>query len=202
MDASTNDLLRSQDWRRIHAQLAAIAHKRFGKRPGSWPLAQEIAQEAVARAYAHGTGWDPRKAPLMAYLVATTIGLCKNEYRRRRNACEVELDDAVAETAANDDVPIDEQLDNRRYAVRFHDRLVASFASEETEPMCIAVMKEGIVTPRDIAQAIGRPEAEVELALRRIRYRAVQLTREMSAEIERDDERAERAGEREEEVSS
>ncbi|HEY2515258.1 MAG TPA: sigma factor [Polyangiaceae bacterium] len=180
---NTAALLNAQDWPRITAQLAAIAKKR--SRSVSWATAEDIAQSAIVRAYAHGTGWDPAKGTLIAYLVAQVIGLTLNEARRRRNVCERELDAEVEETIEGDDEPIDEQLDRRRQAVRVHDELFTRLATDEVATMILTLMKEGIASPADLARATGRTAKEIDAARHRIRYLAARLTEELSAPADR-----------------
>lgn len=173
-----DELLQNQNWPRITAQLAAIAKKRA--RRIAWATAEDIAQTAIARAFAHGTGWDPAKGPLMGYLVAQVIGLAANEARRRRNVCEVELDAEVEEMLEGDEEPIDEQLDRRRRAVTMHDALFARLSNDNLATMILTLMKEGIATPADLARATGHTAKEIDAARRRIRYLADRLSEEQS----------------------
>ncbi len=90
-------LLRAQPWGRLLTQLTAIALKRIKGR--SLQDAEDLAQSAIADAYrtrASG-GWDPEKGPLENFLVARVIGSSANELRRKRNVCEVWLDEEAQE---------------------------------------------------------------------------------------------------------
>jgi hypothetical protein len=186
-EMTADEELRAQDWPRITAQLTAIAFKRT--RRCGWETAQELAQTAITRAFVHGTGWDPRKGPLMGYLVAQVIGLARNEARRRRNACEVELDNEVEALVPNDDEPIDDVLDRRRYAARFRERLLATVAGDREATVVIGFMEKGTAKPGDLVLASGLTLPQVEDARRRIRYQAERITAEMSLEIEEEDRR-------------
>jgi DNA-directed RNA polymerase specialized sigma24 family protein len=183
--------LRAQPWARILKQLTAIAFKRIRGR--SMSDAKDLAQSAIADAYEslERGGWDPEKGPLMSFLVAKVIGSAGNERRRKRNACEVwldeedeEADEAVSrhEKHLGTDAPAPEEALHRlRFAHTFHDRLVARVAGDAPVLEMIPLMKEGLCTPSDLAAATGRPLAEIVEARRRIRYHAETITKELSA---------------------
>jgi DNA-directed RNA polymerase specialized sigma24 family protein len=184
-------LLRKQPWGRLLAQLTAIALKRTGGR--SLEDAEDLAQGAIADAYRslESGGWDPEKAPLENYLVARVIGASSNERRRKRNVCEVWLDEeaedapglSVHEKHLADDAPAPEEaLARLRFAQTFHDRLVAYVADDEIAGALIPLMKEGLSTPRELRVATRRSIEEAKDARRRIRYHADRITKELSAE--------------------
>ena len=183
-------LLRAQPWGRLIAQLTAIALKRLGGR--SLEDAEDFAQGAIAHAYRSLSkgGWDPAKGPLEKFLIATLIGAVANERRRKRNRCEVWLDEeeeespgvSVHEEHLGEDKPApDEALHRLRFAQTFHDRLVAYVAGDEVASALLPHMKEGLATPQELAASTGRPIAEVKEARRRIRYHAERITKELSA---------------------
>ena len=109
-------------------------------------------------------GWDPEKAPLESYLVARVIGASANERRRKRNTCEVWLDEE-----AEDDAPrplrAREAPRGRRARARRGARTAcasprpstigSSRGSRTTTPALelIPLMKEGLFTP---ARSRGR----------------------------------------------
>src|SRR5579872_4038718 len=92
-EAARRALLRKQPCGKLLAQLTAIALKRINGR--SLPDAQDFAQDAITSAYAslERGGWDPDRGPLMSYLVARVITAAGAERRRKRNQCEVWLDE-------------------------------------------------------------------------------------------------------------
>jgi DNA-directed RNA polymerase specialized sigma24 family protein len=183
-------LLRAQPWGRILAQLTAIALKRIRGR--SLQDAEDLAQGAIADAYrgcASG-GWDPEKAPLMSFLVAHVIGASANERRRKRNVCEVWLDEEVEDMPglsvhekhlAEDAPPPDEALHRLRLASTFDERLTARVSHNEVATALLPHMRKGISKPSDLQTATGRSIEEVQAAREVIRYHAGEITKELSA---------------------
>ena len=90
---SADAQLRSQDWKRLTAQLTAYAWKRTGRR--SWQLAADLAQDAITQAFTTPEAWDPAKEPLLKNLARRVIGLASNDLRRRRNSFECALDEEI-----------------------------------------------------------------------------------------------------------
>ncbi len=183
-------LLRAQPWGRLLTQLTAIALKRIKGR--SLQDAEDLAQSAIADAYrtrASG-GWDPEKGPLENFLVARVIGSSANELRRKRNVCEVWLDEEAEEAPglsvhekhfAEDRPAPDDALHRLRFAQTFHDRLIAYVSDDEVASALIPHMKDGLAKPEELAAATGRPIEQVKDARRRIRYHADRITKELSA---------------------
>ena len=199
-EAHRRVLLRQQPWGRLLAQLTAIALKRVHGR--STADAQDYAQEAIAGAYepvARG-GWDPDRGPLVSYLVARVITAAAGERRRKRTTCEVWLDQEVEEDGEEqglsvhekhlaDDKPApDAALHRLRFASTFEDRLVARLAGDAAALEVLAFMKEGLFTPTDLAVATGKSPRdavvtnEIKDTLRRVRYHARELTKELSTQ--------------------
>jgi DNA-directed RNA polymerase specialized sigma24 family protein len=185
------EILRAEPWSRTGAQLTAIAFKRIRGR--SMSDAQDLAQTAIADAHqslARG-GWDPEKGPLMGYLVGRIVGMTLNERKRKRNACEVWLDEEYEEEcgtvgrhekflAADQPTP-EEALHRLRFASTFAERLAFRLAGDELALSLVALMKEGLAKPADLAAAMNRDEDEVREARRKIRYHAEEVTKELSA---------------------
>jgi DNA-directed RNA polymerase specialized sigma24 family protein len=183
-------LLRAQPWGRLLASLTAIALKRIKGR--SLADAEDLAQGAIVRAYRsrESGGWDPEKGPLEKYLVARVISSAANEQRRKRNVCEVWLDEeaeeapglCVHEAHLAEDAPApDEALHRLRFASTFDARLTARVAGNEVATALLPFMREGMSVPRDLAAATGRPIADIRAALRVLRYQAEAITKELSA---------------------
>jgi hypothetical protein len=185
-------LLRAQPWGLLQTQLTAIALKRIRGR--SLPDAQDFAQGAITDAYRaiDDGGWDPEKGPLMSFLVARVVSAAGNERRRKRNTCEVCLDEEVVREEeeesgkfekflAEDRPAPDEQLHRLRVAATFQELLLARLAGDEIALALLALMRDGLDTPRDLADAAGRTLEEVREARRRIRYHADRITKEQSA---------------------
>jgi len=190
-------LLRAAPWGRLLSQLTAIAIKRLGGQRGRGALlqdAEDLAQGAIADAYrsvASG-GWDPAKGPLENFLVGRIIGTSSNERRRKRNMCEVWLDEevegapgfSVHEKHLAEDKPApDEALHGLRFASTFDERLTARVAGNELATALLPFLREGLSTPRDLAAATGRSVEEVRAARRSIRYHADEITKELSATV-------------------
>jgi DNA-directed RNA polymerase specialized sigma24 family protein len=176
---SVQDELRRQDWKRISAELTAFAWKRTRKR--SWALAEDIAQEAIAQVWARGA-WDPAKEPLIKNLARRVISLSANEWNRKRNRVEVALDDATADKKGSGDMPVDERVAHREYAVIVHDHVIEHFADDEKVMTVVHFNKQGLVSATEMAEASGHPDEvhEFQEAKRRLRYYVDQLTEELS----------------------
>jgi DNA-directed RNA polymerase specialized sigma24 family protein len=184
-------LLLTQPWGQLQAQLTAIAFKRIRGR--SMSDAEDLAQAAISGAYEtiEKGGWDPDKGPLLNLLIARVISSASNERRRKRNACEVwldqEADDESGTTSLHErhlgaDAPTpDDALHRLRLASTFNDLLFARLAGNALATELATLMKDGLTTPQDLAAATGRPIAEVRDARRRVRYHADQITKELSA---------------------
>jgi hypothetical protein len=194
-EAQRRALLRAQPWARLLKQLTAIALKRINGR--SIADAQDFASAAIAAAYeslARG-GWDPDRGPLLSYLVARVITTAGAERRRKRNTCEVWLDEEVedegeAQTVsphekhlAEDRPAPDDALHRLRFASTLEERLTLRLAGDAPALEVLPFMKEGLFTPADLAAATGRPDKEMRDALRRIRYHAREITQELSAHV-------------------
>jgi hypothetical protein len=203
---ATDDALRKQDWGRILAQLTNFAWKFTGKR--SWEHAEELAQEAIADAFARVDGWDPAKEELIAYLCRQVCGLAANSWRRKRNTFEVamraavkahgvshdggrkELDVASGEEAA------DEVLDRLRLAEAYRARLTESLAGDETALAVIALFKEGVDSQTAQAERIGLTPSQISqihAARRRVFRHAESVSKELAEEL--DSEETEEASE-------
>ncbi len=192
-DAHKRALLRPQPWGRILAQLTAIALKRIHGRSTS--DAQDLAQSAITDAYesvARG-GWDPERGPLMSYLVARVITTSGAERRRKRTTCEVWLDEEVDDNGEEQGLRVhekhladgkpaaDEVLGRLRFASTFNDRLVARLAGDDGALELVPLMKEGLFTPIDLTAATDKSAAEMKETLRRVRYHAHEVIKELSA---------------------
>ena len=195
-ERSTRDLLRDQKWNLITAQLTAYAFKCTRKR--SWQLAEEIAQEAIAQAWAKKDGWDPAKGALFKYLATLVIGLALNEWRRKRNSFErlayrdYDAEDVEDPTTQfpSDAEPADELLHRKRVAAKFRDGLTTRLAAKPAALDVITLMEEGITTPRDQAAATGRSIDDIRDARRQIFYHAEILAKELSLELDANDDDA------------
>ena len=185
---SREDQLRDQNWERITAQLTTFAWNRIRRR--SWETAQELAQDAIAAAWAKNDGWDPEKEPLLKHLSKRVIGLASNEWRRKRNSFEAKMSyERLAELPAAIDAPTpDEELDRRRHSALFSERLSARLAGDELATMLVTLMTEGIATPRDQASATGRAIADIREARRRVFYNAGEVSKELAKELDIEDE--------------
>ena len=158
--------------------------------------AQELAQDAIVAAWANKDGWDPDKEPLLKHLAKRVIGLASNEYKRKRNAFEVKMTyEALSALPAATGAPApDEELDRRRYAALFNERLSARLASDEFATMLVTLMTEGVATPRDQASATGRAIADIREARRRVFYNAGEVSKELAKELDLEDDDAVVAG--------
>jgi DNA-directed RNA polymerase specialized sigma24 family protein len=210
-DAQKRKVLSAQPWSRILKQLTAIALKRIHGR--SVDDAQDLAQSAIADAYesvARG-GWDPERGELMSYLVARVITTSGAERRRKRSTCEVWLDEEVEDDDGNQTLGVyekhladgkpapDASVDQLRLTTTFNERLEARLAGDAAALEVVAFMKEGLFMPVDLAAATGKTAAqvpEVKDTVRRIRYHAREIVKELSAQVTMP-----RAGSRSEQVT-
>ncbi len=181
MDA--DEQLRAQDWDDIAFRLTGFAHEYTRRR--SWEMAEELAQEAIARAYEAGRKssvyqpWDPAKQPLMDYLISRVISLASNEVRAKRNGCEVALDYEAWQVASNQ-ANADEVLDKRGYAMRFCEVLRAELAGDELALRVLALMQADHITEGELAKELGVPIKEVKAARQRISRTAKRVTEQLS----------------------
>jgi DNA-directed RNA polymerase specialized sigma24 family protein len=86
----SDDLLRSQDWGRVRAQILAYAMKRARSKA----KAQDLAQEAMMRALdARWNPWDPEKHPdIVDFLISIVNRLLANENQKRKVHREISMD--------------------------------------------------------------------------------------------------------------
>jgi DNA-directed RNA polymerase specialized sigma24 family protein len=181
MDADS--ILREQDWEAISARLTALAYNQL--REKSWHRAEDLAQEAIARAFeaghrsSHYKPWDPTRQPLINYLISRVIYQIRDEMRSRRNACEVALD-YEAELVASDAALADELLDRRGFAVRFSDTLFAYLTEDPVARRIAELMADGVVTQGELAQETGHSIAEIKAARKRLFRLADRVTQEIS----------------------
>jgi hypothetical protein len=198
-EANTNEeqrraLLRAQPWGRVQAQLTAIALKRIQGR--SLSEAKDLAQSAIADAYESVSrgGWNPERGPLQGYLVARVVVTAAAERRRKRTTCEVWLDEEAEDSEedrgasryerhlAEDKPAPDAMLHRLRFASTFDERLTARLAEDVNALALLPLMKEGLFTPLDLSAATGKSPTEVRDILRRIRYHANEITKDLSAQ--------------------
>jgi DNA-directed RNA polymerase specialized sigma24 family protein len=186
--------LGAQPWARITKQVAAIVYKRIRCR--SMRDAEEIAQAAVVEAFEspESGGWDPAKGTLMACVVARAVGAAQNERRRKRNLCEVWIDEEIEDGEdagvgrhekhmAAEQPAADEALHRLRFASTVVERALARLAGHPFVLVVAEHMKQGFSSPTDIARLIGGActEVEVRTAKKRIQYHVDQITKELSA---------------------
>jgi DNA-directed RNA polymerase specialized sigma24 family protein len=185
-------LLAAHPWRVTTKQLTAIAVKRLRGR--SLKDAEDIAQAAIVDACERpeNGGWDPAKGPLMGFLVGRVLGAAQNERRRKRNVCEVWIDEEI-EDGEDEGVlrhekflgagepAADEMLDRLRFSHTIVERLLARLAGEAFAIELAGHMRNGVSSIDDLARLTGRPKDEVWLAKRRIRYHLDEITKELSA---------------------
>ncbi len=207
MGQSREDLLRNQEWAKISARLSAYAFKRIRGR--SWQLAEELAQEAIAQAWAKKDGWDPAKEPLLKYLAKKVIGLASNEYKRKRNSFErlayrdydeEDVEDPINQFPSDADPP-DELLHRKRVAAEFRDRLTKRLAAKPIALEVITLMEEGITTPLAQRAATAHSIEEIRDARRQIFYHVAILAKELSLELDANDDAADDDDEKDKEVA-
>jgi DNA-directed RNA polymerase specialized sigma24 family protein len=191
-DAERTKLLAAHPWRVTQKQLTAIAFKRIRLR--SMKDAEDIAQSAIVHAYEspENGGWDPAKGPLMSFLVARVIGAAQNERRRKRNVCEVWIDEEIEE---GDDAGVsrhekhlsadapgaDDALHRLRFASTIVERALARIPGDTFALELAGHLKKGVSSIDDLARLTGRSKSEVWAAKRRIRYHVDEITKELSA---------------------
>jgi DNA-directed RNA polymerase specialized sigma24 family protein len=189
-------LLRAQPWAKLAKQLTAIAFKRIKGR--SMEDAQDLAQSAMTAAYepvATG-GWNPERGALENFLVARVLSGTQNERRRKRNVCEVWLDEEADDDSGSigkhekhlavDAPSAEEALDRLRFASTFEERLRTRVTGDALCLELIERMREGISLHGDLCAAIARtlgeqPDSAVRGARRRLQYHAREILRDLSA---------------------
>ena len=80
-----------------------------------------------------------------------------------------------------DQPPPDEALHRLRFAHTFHDRLLARVSADPLAIRLISLMKDGVSTPRELAEATGQTLGAIVEGRRRIKYHAGEITKELSA---------------------
>ena len=169
-DAERTKLLAAHPWRLTQKQLTAIAFKRIRAR--SLKDAEDIAQAAIVDAYEspENGGWDPAKGPLMGFLVGRVVGAAQNERRRKRNVCEVWIDEEIEEGEdegisrhekylAADAPPSDEALHRLRFSHTVVERALARLAGDALATALAPHLKEGVSSIDDLARLTGRRRA-------------------------------------------
>jgi hypothetical protein len=183
---STEELLRQQDWGRIHAKVTAFVHRRL-KRP--WPDAEDLSQTVVAEVLARPETWDPSKESLLKNLCRRAIGASRNEWTRKRTACELLLehkDDELPDVDSEEE-PADEVLDRRRIAALIVARLEARIAGDEIAVAVLDEMKERLDSPEVASPSPSQLDPKIKEARRRIQYHAHCVTEELDREIAESD---------------
>jgi hypothetical protein len=132
--------------------------------------------------------WDPAAQTLVQHLAASVVRLSWNQWRRKRNRCEVALDEHAreAEQVGTDEEQAPDVLHRRRVAHLFHERLDASFQDDQQVQIVMTLMAEGITKPREQKSASDLEIEDVREARRRLFYRAKQVTEELSEELGED----------------
>jgi DNA-directed RNA polymerase specialized sigma24 family protein len=189
--------LRSQDWARIRKQLTNFAWRFTGRR--SWENAEDLAQHAIADAYARRDGWDPAKEPLIGNLIRRVRGLVSNEWRRKRNAFEVAMgitfqardgegddEDSNLDFASGEDAP-DEVLDRRRLAKSYREGISQRILGDDVAMAVVALWLDGVTTPAEQAARSGFSEAQIAAARRRVFYHAGQVSKELGLALDSED---------------
>ena len=180
--------LRAQDWGKTLTGLTAFAYRRTGKR--SWAHAEDLAQAAIAQLYTRPEAWDPAKEPLLKHLCKRVISLAANEWSRKRSSFEVlmEYRELHELPVSDESESLDDVIDRRRMAAKFHERLVQHFAGDETARSVIEAMSDGAAKPSEIAEATALKLAVVTEARRRIFYHATRISTELGVEIDEADD--------------
>jgi DNA-directed RNA polymerase specialized sigma24 family protein len=200
--------LRSQDWSRIRRQLSDVAWRITGRR--SWEHAEDLAQQAIADAYARIDGWDPAKEPLIRNLIRRVWGLATNSWRRKRNSFEVAMDvafkshegedddedDHEPDVASGDD-GADDVLDRRRIAASYREGISQRLLGDEAAMAVIELLIDGVTNRAEQAARSGLLLAQVAAARRRVFYHAEQVSKELGLALDSED-----ANESEVEVSA
>ena len=195
---TAQEALRTQNWARVSKQLTMFAFRHTGKR--SWANAEDLAQQAIADAYARADGWDPAKQPLMAHLCRRVWGLATNSYHHKRSSFEVAMQSALKSygvsydggrkeiDARSSDDPLDEVVDRQRLAAAYRTQLAQRLAGDETAMLVLSLLLEGTDTPLDQAKASGVPHARLAEARRRVFHHAKKVSKELADEIDSEDE--------------
>ena len=156
--------LAEQDWQRITAQLTAFAFKRIHRR--SWEIARDLAQDAIAQAFAGG--WEPAREPLRRFLCKAVVRLALGDWRRKRTSIELALGDDVLLELPDEGESLEARTLKRGWIEALHVRLEERMSSDVTATKVLALMIAGVERPHDQAEASGVSLEDIRRARRRL----------------------------------
>jgi DNA-directed RNA polymerase specialized sigma24 family protein len=174
-------LLDDQDWAVIKVRLFDFAKYR-SKSPA---LAEDLAQAAIMRVYAHDSTWDPAKEPdLLRYLMSVVNSLLWNERQsaasKRTTSMTGKRRLAVAEAVADpqafsEDKAADTDLFTRRMTL-----LTERMAGDPKVLRMIELMVQGVDSPAEIRKITGWSADDVMATRRRMLRAAAVVARDLA----------------------
>jgi hypothetical protein len=168
------------DWAAISNRLRRFAFLRMHKR--SVEAADEVAQSAIMQVLdPRYMAWDPEREPdLYQHLKNVVRGLVSNRRRRNEdNRVVATDDDALVELAKAPHNDPATALADKQLAKTVADRFGAIFGDDPLVLELLSLTAQGVVTPRDQAEAAGVPYDEV----RNARKRMFRVAREVAADL-------------------
>jgi DNA-directed RNA polymerase specialized sigma24 family protein len=171
-------LLDSKDWGEIHLRLVDFAESRCGKAE----QADDLAQGAIARVFAHDSKWDPAKEPdVVRYLMSVVNSLLANERRSAAEKRNVRLEKSkreaervVDDRSFSEDKLAEVTLFERRMAL-----LRLRLAQDVEATRILELTAAGEDTPADLCRATGWSLSVVNAARLRMSRRAVEVAEEL-----------------------
>jgi DNA-directed RNA polymerase specialized sigma24 family protein len=195
--------LDSQDWGDVHARLLEFALARCGKKHES--LADDLAQQAIARVYAYDSKWDPEQEPdLVRYLMSVVNSLLWNHrtsHATQRSASLTEdsvrrAAERVADPSAfSEDAAVEHDLFSRRLAL-----LRERMADDPHALALLAALEQGLEPPA-IRASTGWPASKLLAVRRRVLRAAGLVARDLGGSTDEPIDIEDEASTEEEEVA-
>jgi DNA-directed RNA polymerase specialized sigma24 family protein len=181
-------LVEELDWGALSNRLRRFAFLRMKKR--SEEEADEVAQTAIMQVLdPRYMAWDPDREPeIYDHLKNLVRGLVSNRRRRNEeNRVVATDDDALVELAKAPHHDPATVLADKQLARTVADRFAAMFPDDAIVLEVVSLTAQGVVTPRDQAEAAGVPYDDVRNARRRMFRAAKEIAGELGLNIEDDD---------------
>jgi DNA-directed RNA polymerase specialized sigma24 family protein len=180
---SPERLLEEADWSRLLKELHAFAGFCFPNMPVDHR--KELVSKTLEKVLTGDQGWDPQKRPkLLNHLKLVFRSVADSEFQsaycRKRGYVSVADGDDSAEpldTIADAAKPIDEACAERDLIDRVFKDLEGDYIAE----LVFTSLREGM-SKTEIANDLAIDKAEVEKAIRRIRYRGRKMENQDSLE--------------------
>ena len=178
--ARTTALLAALDWAPLFHRLTRYAFVATRRR--DLARVEDLAAEAIAQVYDHAyQAWDPDVHPdIFDHLVNVVRGLISNQRRSRGRHAEIlRAPDEVPDAASIAEAP--DAVLARELDARVRTRLDAQFALDPLALRIVALLAEGVSTPREQAAAAQAPIEDIRNARKRVFRATHDVARELGA---------------------